>query len=215
MTERRLFCFLLSIACLLTCIAQNPSCNICGKGNEVGDPDAIFQFGNFPPITCSFLQGFAKNGGLTEAYCLGIMTVVDVCECKSVTPAPFTPAPVSSAPVTLAPVTLVPVTPSPVTPSHVTPSPITPSPVTASPVTAAPVTAAPATPAPIISGDATFNSGIDGQKKDSVVTGAPVDSGEIGDTVGSFVGAGVMGDVVGLSVIASRVTGADVSEIVD
>jgi hypothetical protein len=99
-------------------------CSVCGTGECVTIPEAIFTFSGQPEVPCGVLQQAGYMGQVPGDQCPFLPGLVaDICGCDSTVPgAPPTPAPVeppTSAPVpvaTPAPVTVVTVvfTPAPV-----------------------------------------------------------------------------------------------------
>lgn len=77
----------------------NEGCSVCGEGKQVGDPDAIFAFPNFPEVTCGMLENIGAIGELGEFECGVLPGLIEVCNCKlcgdenNEDPEEFTPMP--------------------------------------------------------------------------------------------------------------------------
>jgi hypothetical protein len=137
-------------------------CSVCGPGNEVSIPDAVFLFPGQPSVPCSTLEEVAEQGVIPLDQCVLLPTLIGgLCGCipiaggdptfapiaptMSPTGSPVTSRPTSSAPLAALP-TLSPMTISPVDPPML--GPISPAPVRA-PVSLPTETAQP-TLAPIL-----------------------------------------------------------------
>lgn len=59
------------------------TCSVCGLGNKVGNPNAIFRFPGQPPITCGILELLGETGFLQQ-QCSFITTFIQAdCDCQS------------------------------------------------------------------------------------------------------------------------------------
>lgn len=70
---------------LSLCDVVHSSCNICGDGKEVGNPDAVVMFNTVPPseTPCGKLQSMGKAGLIPDAQCGRLPQYLgDTCECR-------------------------------------------------------------------------------------------------------------------------------------
>ena len=73
------------LALLSLCDVVHSSCNICGEGKEVGNPDAVVMFNTVPPseTPCGKLQSMGDAGLIPDAQCGRLPQYLgDTCECK-------------------------------------------------------------------------------------------------------------------------------------
>ena len=75
------------LALLSLCDVVHSSCNICGDGKEVGNPDAVVIFNTLPPseTPCGQLQSLGDAGLIPEAQCGRLpqyLSELGFCECR-------------------------------------------------------------------------------------------------------------------------------------
>jgi hypothetical protein len=154
---------------VITVVNAQSKCSICGEGFNVGNPDAIFSYGDQPEVSCGLLEAAGNSQQISDGACKVLPELTfKICECqKSPTASQNTDAPAIAAtdspvaPPTESPVdapvsvpvadtespTSFPIIPDTPMPSEsLTLSPTrtkTEAPVTPSPITSAPVTSAP------------------------------------------------------------------------
>jgi hypothetical protein len=126
-------------------------CSVCGDGECVQNPEAIFVFPGFPSVPCGLLEQAGFGGSVPLDQCGFLASLIGACECGVPAVTPPTPAPVvppTSVPVP--PPTSVPVPPPtsvPVPPPTTAPVP-RPTSVPVPPPTSVPVPPPTSVPVP-------------------------------------------------------------------
>ena len=80
------------------------ACSVCGVGNEVNNPTAVFSFPGQAPIECGRLEDEGDQGILPEDQCNILPEILaSLCDCQPIGPsaAPITNVPTSNSPTAL------------------------------------------------------------------------------------------------------------------
>lgn len=80
---------------------QEEGCSVCGDGQRIGTPEAVFAFPGQPSVPCGSLQDAGAAGLISLSQCPFFPSLIGVCECEPIAPvSPPTPTIVLFAPPT-------------------------------------------------------------------------------------------------------------------
>jgi len=63
-------------------VSCSDRCLVCGDGQVVGNPDAIFEFPGQPVLSCELLQEAGLNGLVPLEQCPFLPGLIVQCECE-------------------------------------------------------------------------------------------------------------------------------------